>query len=127
MLAQGDFLAAEREADGTDKTEDEGSHGTAKLAAGPSARDSEAFSEQMQNPQSRAPTDLKRDDTQRDGDSQIDSSAKDDELFGVKSSLADGASGDRARLENQDTEFSMQNQSEPFFRDRVIDENAQII
>jgi len=127
MMAQGDFLAAEREADGTEKTEDEGSQVTAKLTAGPSARASEAFSEQMRNPQSRATTDLKRDETQREGDSQIDSSAKDDELFGVKSSLADGAAGDRARLENQDTEFSMQNQSETFFRDRVIDENAQII
>jgi hypothetical protein len=127
MLAQGNFLAGEREADGTEKTEDEGSQVTGKLTAGPSARTSEAFSEQVQNPQSRAPTDLRRDDTQRDGDSQIDSSAKDDELFGVKSSLADGAAGDHARLENQDTEFSMQNQSEAFFRDRVIDENAQII
>ena len=124
MMAQGDFLAAEREADGTEKTD---SQVTAKLTAGPSARASEAFSEQVRNPQSRAPTDLKREDTQREGDSQIDSSAKDDELFGVQSSLADGTAGDRARLENQDTEFSMQNQNEPFFRDRVIDENAQII
>ena len=131
MLAQGNFLAGEREADGTEKTEDEGSQVTGKLTAGPSARTSEAFSEQVRNPQSRAtttlPADLRRDDTQRDGDSQIDSSAKDDELFGVKSSLADGAAGDHARLENQDTEFSMQNQSEAVFRDRVIDENAQII
>jgi hypothetical protein len=124
MMAQGDFLAAEREADGTEKTE---SQVTAKLTAGPSARASEAFSEQVRNPQSRAPTDLQRDGTQREGESQIDSSAKEDELFGVQSSLADGAVGDRARLENQDTEFSMQNQNEPFFRDRVIDENAQII
>jgi len=127
MLAQGNFLAGEGEADGTEKTEDEGSQVTGKLTAGPSVRTSEAFSEQVRNPQSRAPTDLRRDDTQRDGDSQIDSSAKDDELFGVKSSLADGAAGDHARLENQDTEFSMQNQSEAVFRDRVIEENAQII
>lgn len=68
MMAQGDFLAAEREADGTEKTEDESSQGaaTAKLTAGPSERGSEAFSEQlmmMQNPQSRATTNLKRDET----------------------------------------------------------------
>ena len=67
-MAQGDFLAAEREADGTEKTEEESSQGTAtaKLTAGPSERGSEAISEQlmmMENPQSRATTNLKRDET----------------------------------------------------------------
>ena len=120
MMAQGEFLEADREADDTEKTEDEVSQdaATGKLTLGPTDRASVASSEQMMggNPQSRGVTDLGDGTMERASEGQIDSSSKAETLY--------NKSLQGTRLENQDTEFSMQGQSEAFFRDRVIDENA---